>query len=141
MIARAAIVAAARSWLGVPYLHQGRAAHGLDCVGLLIMVGRAVGLLPGDWDMRNYPRAMPPAMLLAQLDAWLERIESDRLDALAPGDVLVMAARPRVWHVGFLGDRQTVIHAWSPAGKVIEHGLSREWLYQRQAAYRLPGAA
>jgi cell wall-associated NlpC family hydrolase len=34
------IVSAARSWLGVPWRHQGRTRQGVDCAGLVVLVGR-----------------------------------------------------------------------------------------------------
>jgi cell wall-associated NlpC family hydrolase len=39
-----AIIAAARSWLGVPWRHQGRTRQGVDCAGLVVLVGRGLGL-------------------------------------------------------------------------------------------------
>ena len=40
---RREIIMAARAWIGTPYKHQGRGRAGLDCVGLMIEVGDAVG--------------------------------------------------------------------------------------------------
>lgn len=54
MIARETVVAEARRWLDVRWEHQGRSAHGLDCVGLVVMVCRALGL--SAYDLAAYPR-------------------------------------------------------------------------------------
>lgn len=43
-LTRAAIITAARAQLGTPFRHQGRSAQGVDCVGLLICIGRALDL-------------------------------------------------------------------------------------------------
>ena len=48
------IVAAARSWLGVPWRHQGRTRQGVDCAGLVVLVGRELGL--ADYDTTAYGR-------------------------------------------------------------------------------------
>src|SRR3546814_19942137 len=56
LIPASAIVAEARAWLGVPFRHQGRAWHGVDCIGLAIEVGRSVGFLPPDYEYSVYTR-------------------------------------------------------------------------------------
>lgn len=43
-ILREDIVTVARSYLGVPFKKGGRDRQGIDCVGLLVLVGREVGL-------------------------------------------------------------------------------------------------
>ena len=43
-----AIVAAARTWLGVPWRHQGRTRQGVDCAGLVVLVGRGLGPAIGE---------------------------------------------------------------------------------------------
>jgi cell wall-associated NlpC family hydrolase len=49
------IVAAARSWLGTPWRHQGRLKGiAVDCGGLIIGVGRELRLL--DFGTRAYGR-------------------------------------------------------------------------------------
>ena len=49
-----AIIAAARSWLGVPWRHQGRTRQGVHCAGLVVLVGRELGL--ADYDTHAYGR-------------------------------------------------------------------------------------
>ena len=51
----AEILAAARTWLGTPWRHQGRLKGvAVDCGGLILGVGRELGLL--DFDTRAYGR-------------------------------------------------------------------------------------
>lgn len=54
-----AIVAAARGYVGVRFRLQGRDHHGLDCLGLVLLCGRAAGLridAPADYLMRGHDR-------------------------------------------------------------------------------------
>jgi cell wall-associated NlpC family hydrolase len=54
MPGRTDIVAAARTYLGVPWRHQGRTRAGLDCAGLIVMVARDLAL--SDYDSTAYGR-------------------------------------------------------------------------------------
>jgi cell wall-associated NlpC family hydrolase len=66
MIAPAAVVAEARTWIGTPYrLYQARRGVAVDCMGLPMAVGQALGLLPAF--LRNTPGADSEAMLAAIL--------------------------------------------------------------------------
>jgi len=55
-VTRADIVACARSWLDVPWKHQGRARDGVDCGGLILVVGWELGLLGPLADPKTYDR-------------------------------------------------------------------------------------
>ena len=60
---RQQIVEAAKSMLGVPFLHQGRDEKlGVDCVGLLVVIGRKIGY-PEIVDITDY-RRMPKAEVI-----------------------------------------------------------------------------
>lgn len=136
MIHAERIVEVARSWLGVPFLHQGRSRRGVDCAGLVIVVGRAVGGFPPDWDFRNYQRQEHPRQMIRLMDEQLRR----RIDGEPErvGDIVVMHPKGSTsWHMGIVAGR-TVVHAWSQVGKVIESPLTHEWVYRRRAVYAYP---
>lgn len=44
MITRDRIVEIARTWVGVPYRHQGRTRQYVDCIGFIIGVGAEMGV-------------------------------------------------------------------------------------------------
>lgn len=136
MIDPAAIVAAADAWVGVKWRHQGRDRDGIDCLGLLIVVardlgiGRAEGAPTGDRaggaggvdvgapEFRNY-RRLPPAGLATRLAEHL-----DRAGEIAPGRIGLFAlpgSAPA--HVGIFGDAGDLIHAYMPAKAVVRHKL------------------
>lgn len=130
-----AIVQAARAYRDVPYLHQGRSRAGLDCVGLLIVVGRDVGLIPASFDYTNYERAQWPWVMLKQLRRWFV----ERRDGPEPGDVIVIAPRLESLHVGICTG-SGVIHARSQTERVVEHRLTDEWIYRRRGVFGWSGA-
>lgn len=128
------IVAEARSWLGVPWRHQGRSRAGIDCVGLVVQVARALDL--SDYDHTAYGRR-------AQGQGFVEHFRAN-MDSVAipeagPGDVLVFADQAYPCHCGILSerlDRPHLIHAHVLRRQVIEEPYAGEWLAKIKFAFR-----
>ena len=135
MPTREQVLAEARSWIGVPYLHQGRTRLGVDCVGLLIVVARALGLT--DYDVSGYPRVPSSDFLRAECERLMRRIQAG---ARQPGDVLLMRFKRDPQHLAFVTDRG-FLHAYAGAGRVVETSMPFEWERRIVAAYALPGVA
>lgn len=137
-----AIVSEARLWLGTPWQHQQR-QRGLavDCAGLIIGVGKALGLVDAGFDIADYSR-MPDGTLLAICADHLDRVPRAEL---APGHVLVMAMEDEPQHLGIVGDYRhgglSLIHASSRAGRVIETRLMFAANNKFRAAYAYRGVA
>ncbi len=105
MLTADSFIAAARTYIGVPWQHQGRSRHGIDCVGLLVCVARDLGI-PVE-DVRAYERE-PRAHDLARI---LRRhCVSVPVAAMRRGDIVLMG-RPST-HVGIL------THAHRPLGLI-----------------------
>jgi NlpC/P60 family putative phage cell wall peptidase len=149
-VARQAVVAEARSWIGTPYQHQGEMKGvGVDCGGLIRGVSVALGLIPANYkaflpvSLMGYARR-PDGYLGRDLcDLYWNRIE---LDALVPGDLVLFSygnsGVPH--HIGVIGDYPgglSVIHALGPrtTKKVVEHRFDAKWRGRAIAAYSLPG--
>jgi len=124
-IPASAIVSAAEAYFGVKWRHQGRAAHGLDCLGLLIVAGLDAGLEFAakfmHRDSRRYG-VMPPNRLARELlDAGMLRAPA----AVAGG--VGLFAQPGTYpsHVGIFagapGHPLELIHASAFDGKVVRH--------------------
>lgn len=141
-----AIVAAARSWIGTPYLHQASTkAAGTDCLGLLRGVWRevigaepvAVPAYSADWS-----EASGREDLLAAASAWLI---AKRLAEEAPGDVLLFRMRPGAVakHLGIaarVGAEASFVHAYTGHG-VVETALSTPWRRKIVARFQFPEGA
>lgn len=135
MPTRADIVAIARDWLGVPFAHQGRTRAGVDCGGLLIVVGEAAGLRITPPAV--YSQSPDPSLIHDTLLAHCERID---LSQRQPGDVLLFSFAGEPRHVGIASDIG-VIHAWAKPGRVVEHRLDSVWLGRLRACWRPFGVA
>lgn len=128
MIQRHQFISAARRWIGVPWVHQGRNRLGVDCVGLLLVVCWQLRLT--DYDVRGYgliPRA-----------EWM-RAECDRLmnpiDEARPGDVILLQLARRLLHVAIRTDHG-ILHSWG-GRSVCETRLGSS--HRIAAAYAVPG--
>jgi NlpC/P60 family putative phage cell wall peptidase len=141
-IERAAIIAAARGWIGTPYVHQASLkGHGCDCLGLLRGVWREL--------MGDEPETPPPysadwaeARGDESLHAALARhfAEVDRID-IAPGDIVLFRMVPSgpSKHCGILAEIAnvpTLIHARQNK-RVSEEEFSRAMRRKLAFAFRV----
>lgn len=135
---RPEIVEAARELLGTPFHHQGRAPGvGVDCVGLLVCVARALSL--PHQDCRTYRRRPEGDRLEHELAAaGLLRLEPEEAQV---GDALAFWIRRRrdVQHAGIMTD-VGLLHTWAATGKVVEHGMNDFWRARTSSAWRFPEA-
>ena len=139
-MSRAAIVEAARNWIGTPYQHQASLRGvGADCIGLVRGVWRdCIGA---------EPEIMP-----AYSPNWFETGGGDLLtlamqrhftqvpkQAAQPGDVLIfcMRADAPAKHCAILSEPAKIIHAyWARA--VTETALVPWWQSRIAAAFSFP---
>jgi hypothetical protein len=145
----------ARRWIGAPYRHQGRGADGLDCVGLLIAVGKSIGAVPMDYEPEPYGMETDGAQLRRELARWARLVrESDggeTIERWAPrmrrGDVVVFrivglpqhaAVATRIQY-GAAAEDWGVVHAYNTAGRVVEHRLDERWASRIVQVWRLDG--
>jgi hypothetical protein len=133
------VVSAARALLRVSWVHQGRREDaGLDCLGLLVAVGRRIGCeVPDD---ASYGRIPDGEELLAGMRRYLlvEPIGT----APRPGHAVALRVGLKPHHVGFVGDYRdgvSLIHGNVKAGGVCEHRMTPHWLAAIVELYRLPG--
>lgn len=138
-----AVVAAARGWLGTPYVHQGRCkGAGADCLGLVL----------GVWDevLGRAPSAVP-----AYGADWAETGAGDPLWEAArahliplppgvhqPGSVLLFRMREHAQakHLGLASgsvEQPHFIHAYTGRG-VVESALTAPWARRVVARFAFP---
>lgn len=133
------LVAAATTWIGVPWRHLGRdRARGVDCVGLLIKCAHQIGVAT-DFDTRNYGRRPVPTDFLREMRGQLVQIQKREM---AHGDVGVFREPRHPCHVGILEvdnhGQRWIIHAYAPHRKVTRDPLDGERLARLLMAFRLP---
>ncbi|MEL7690277.1 NlpC/P60 family protein [Citromicrobium bathyomarinum] len=119
-----ALATAAGELAGTPFRLQGRdPAHGLDCIGLVLVSLARIGIelhLPADYRPRRRRFEIP--------DAALQR--AGLASAPAPyvaGDILLLRTAPVQVHLGIVRDAGWVIHAHAGLGRVVAQPLSESW--------------
>ena len=145
----------ARSWLGTRYAHQGRRKKtrenrgGVDCLGLLIGIARERNIMARDGlplafhDTLSYSRQPEGAQLKATLETLLDPMSPE--ENFSEGEILLFHFENNPQHLGLLASQSfgglfypSVIHAYAPARKVVEHLLNPEWQRRIVGRYRLP---
>ncbi len=142
------VIAAARLLLGVRFTHQGRSRDGVDCLGLLIVTAQSLGLTFGGegveaLDVPTYGTRPDIVLLRKKLDEHLVPIA---LTDVQPADIVLLKIDGSPQHLALLGDypiagELSMIHAYAPARKVVEHRYDAQWRANSYAAYRLPQLA
>lgn len=133
---RAEIQAALRPLVGTPFHHQGRQPGvGLDCIGVVVAVGRAVGMPIKD--RTDYGGQPVSGLLQRELDAQWVRLPG--IKHARPGDILLMRFAREPQHVAVLTDRRTIIHCYEHIGYCCEHRLAGVWQARIVRAYTWPG--
>ncbi|QUJ77412.1 peptidase [Sulfitobacter albidus] len=140
-MSRAAIVAAARGWIGTPYVHQAATrGAGSDCLGVVRGIWREV--------YGHEPEAVPAYSMDWSEPEGEERLWRAALRHLAPvatpapGCVLLfrMRAGSVAKHLGVMtaeGDAPAFVHAYSGHG-VVESPLSAPWRRRIVATFDFP---
>ena len=140
---RAAIVAAARAWIGTPYRHRtSLRGAGCDCLGLVRGLWREFyGPEP-----EPLPAYAPDWAEASGVDAMIE-VGRRRLVAVAipdarAGDVILFRWRPDLpaKHAGVLVAPARFVHAYEGSA-VVESPLGPWWRRRLAAAFAFPGLA
>lgn len=132
----------AQRYLGVPFLHMGRSSRGLDCVGLLVMVARHLGM--DVQDSPHYGREPTRNNNSFQLADYLRLNFGNPVDRpYQPNDVLMMKLRPRFApaHVGIVAPHRhglAVIHSYGQVKKVVTQRIDQKRHEQIVEVYQWP---
>lgn len=129
MATRADAVRELRTWIGVPWRHQGRTRFGVDCVGLISVLA---GVVRGpefvaQYDRTDYGRKPTQYSLTEALAPFCDLIAVGQLQE---GDVVSLADGPYPCHLGVLSMQQGqmyIIHSSARLRKVTEEPFGDFW--------------
>lgn len=111
---------AARSWIGVPWVHQGRTRSGIDCVGLIVKSAEECGISVSD--RADYGRRQSYMQLRPLLQDYCDRVEYP-----IPGDIILFKNSSTL-HLAVVSKVRNekivrVVQAYGHGSKVVENGL------------------
>jgi len=151
MPSRREVVEIARSWIGTRFLHQGRTRPvksngkligGIDCAGLIVVVGHESGLLDPSVDVPAY-RRIPDGRTIREMLA-KHAIEIPFRD-LQPADIVAVKWEGSRFphHLGIISDlsrgRLGMIHSYFDFRRVVESGFVEPWISRTVSAHTWPG--
>lgn len=127
-VERAAFVKAARSYLGVPFRHQGRSRRGLDCAGLFVAAISDIGRT--FFNVAAYSREpLNSGLRTAVVTNLGDPIQKADM---REGDVALMRFRGEPSHVGIITNYPlggfALLHTFAQMKKVVEHRIDEEWM-------------
>jgi len=132
VIEKAAVVCAARHYLGVRWHHQGRSTAGVDCLGLIVCTARDLGIDEARHDLKAYARLPSNGVMERRLSCYLSPGNCD------VGDILLFRFSGEPQHLGIVTD-YGMIHAFIQAHKVVEHRLDEVWRSRIVRSFSFPG--
>lgn len=121
---------AARKYIKTRFKHQGRSIDGMDCVGLIIAVAHDLNIT--DFDFTNY-KVIPDSKLMRQYLG--EHLDKIPIWYRKPGDIFYMSFYQHPQHLAIYTGN-TIIHAASLFGGVVEHSLDTFWNQRIREVYR-----
>ena len=126
-----------RSYLGVPWKHQGRTKKGVDCVGFLLLGFKHIGVHIDE--IKGYARTPDGKKLKEVMD---NQPNLDIVYDIQVGDILLLRMRHDPQHVALITESKTaefgMIHSYNGGEKkVVEHDLADYWKQKIVSIYRL----
>jgi cell wall-associated NlpC family hydrolase len=115
---RARVVEIANSFLGVHWIHLGRAQGGMDCGGLVIVTFKEAGLIPQDFDTEFYPVDFMMHRDEQKMVGFVERFCRKVEREPRPGDIALYRVGRVVAHCAIVVAWPRIIHAARAAGGV-----------------------
>jgi len=127
----------ARTYLGVPWRHQGRSKKGVDCVGIILLAYLHIGVKINE--IKGYSRK-PDGFALRKIMDEEPNFMSVRTPYRA-GDVVLFRIRKDPQHIALLTgeeDNLYMIHSFNGGEKkVVEHSFADYWKQKIVSVYRL----
>lgn len=133
MIEPDALIAQARDWVGVRFLHQGRSRHGADCLGFIAAMLAELGSDTGITNLpHNYARS-PQTLLIEGLSMLSREIP------LQPAALILFQwpSTPDASHAAIYTGT-SMIHAYQTERRVVEHGFRGAWVKRAVSYWALP---
>ena len=127
----AEIEAIAESCVGVPFKAGKASMHGMDCIGLLVMIALGLKMFdPEEMEIPKYNAVPTPGQMLEHLRKYLKRVDGPML-----GGIVTYAQQGTgLYHVSVIGERH-MYHAAMENKKVVKVTLSPNCFKDRRVCF------
>lgn len=143
MVSAQQLIDAARSLVGVPYVHQGHSKFGVDCLGFLFVSAEIAGIDLQQQIQDSVGRILWNYGRKGQAST-VQRISTSLVPSFKsePGSV-VLFTLPGAKHPHHFGicSGPTLIHANAVQKRVVEHGYRAQWVTWTHSRWRMPGVS
>jgi len=134
------LISESRTYLGVPWIHQGRSRKGVDCVGFILLSFAKLNI--PIVEIKGYSRHPDGTKLKEVMDNQKSTRPLLPNEEIKPGDVVLFKIRKEPQHVALVTDSSTydlgIIHSYNGGMKeVIEHDFAEYWKKKIIAVYRV----
>ena len=129
----------AQEFIGIPYLHAGRSVKGIDCLGLVHLFYKKLGLNIPDTDGKGYSPdwyKKDPQRLLHGIQKLGKEVLITGSEPLQPLDLVYFRIGGAITHAGIMVDDKHFIHVMI-GERVRVTPLNRPWMRRLQGARRL----
>ena len=121
----------AESCVGVPWKAGSYTMHGMDCVGLIVIITQRLGLYdPSEMAIPRYSAVPSPGSMLKHIGKYLKRAEGPILG----GVVTYAQSGTGLYHVSVLGEKH-MYHAAMENKKVVKVTLSPACFKNRRVCF------
>lgn len=140
-ISREALCAEASTWVGTPYHHlQHAKGLGADCIGLIIGIAKAVGILASHWQPWTYSAEWHVHNSEELLRGGVLQYGCTPVAVPQHGDILLFRFAHAAAHSAILMPGNTMIHAVLNK-QVRQEPFAAKWRDIFDSAYAFPGVA
>lgn len=134
------LISECRTYLNVPWRHQGRSRRGVDCVGFLLLALKSIGV--DMLEIKGYSRHPDGVELKKVMDNQPNMRMLQPSDKIRVGDIVLFRIRREPQHVALIVPSNTadfgMIHSYNGGErKVIEHDFADYWKHKVVSIYRL----
>lgn len=136
MCDRQDIINEALKWKDVPWKHQGRTRSGIDCAGLIVLVGNTLNLI--NYDYMSYTRHTNQDKFLQHFRMVLKE---KPLHQRLPGDVLLFRDGVQSCHSAIYApifNGPGIIHAYAGRRKVVHEPMTEDVRVKMTYCFQYP---